>query len=929
MTKRAYPSMRGVIVACVLLLALSGNVVMAGDTGKISGTVRDKRTGEFLIGVTVAVKGTNLGASSDLNGFYYILRVPSGTHELEVRLVGYSTLTVKDVRVQNDLTTEINLKLDQSAVELSEVTVTAEQKLVQKDVTSTRRTVSRETMRDSPGMESAADVFKLQAGTIVSANPPTLTLAGGTQLQVRDQSLKDVHVRGGRGGEILYMVDGMPVTHPLYGGRSVVDLNLVDIESVELLTGGFTAEYGQAQSGVVNISTRSGGQTTSGGVEYNTDRLEILGESENTDYAAAYLGGPEPITHTILPWLGITFPGEMSYFLSGNFALTNTPYDNHRDRGSFRLLGFNITERQDNEKNLNAKLNWDVSGEHRIALSYHGSWKNWSDFIWLWRDYPNSTPDWMRTNQSANLLYSHVLSKSTYYTLNFGYLGVIYNGSLKGKTPDDYWTTDSTGRLYSTVQSPAVDPSTGFYDAVGVDAVYHSDDTKTYTFKGDLTSQVHPAHLLKTGLEVRYNDLSYVDLPDAATKLSRYGDGSDTLPPPGPYPLFGQDRWVFDVKPITAAVYIQDKFELEYLVLNLGVRLDALYLGKEVMQEDWKDLWTRATGLKADWKSTIYKFSPRFGVSFPISDRTVVFFSYGHFNQLPELQYYYRDPYSGAVVGNPGLDFEQTILYEFGFTHQILDDLVLDVKSYAKDISKQVSTTRVFGTQGLPVDLYDNKSYGRASGLEFELTKPYADFISAKATYTLQWTSGYTSSAFDDYVRSQNNFPYPIRERPLDWDVRNQVILEGTVSAHANEHPSIFGIELPDDWNITILFRYSTGSPYTPGDATLNPVEAQKREMTATGPATSSTDLKFEKGFMLGGVRVAVTFAVINLFNDNNVQTVRDDLGFNRWTGKPYRYGDIERPQPNFYDPYTIQSLMNPYVLSNPRWTKLGFRIDF
>jgi outer membrane receptor protein involved in Fe transport len=912
-----------------LLIVLSPRVALSGETGKISGKVRDKKTGEALIGANVAVKGTPLGASTDVDGFYYILRVPPGKLDLQVTLVGYGTVVVKDVRVQIDLTSEINVTLDQTAVELGEVTVVAEQKLVQKDVTSTRRTVSRETMRETPGMSSATDVFKLEAGTTLSATPPTLKLADGTQVQVRDQSLKDVHIRGGRGGEILYMVDGMPVTHPIYGGRSVVDLNLVDVESVELLTGGFNAEYGQAQSGVVNINTRSGSEAFKGGMEYQTDRVKALGRPEDTDYGTLYLSGPEPLTRYLLPAMGMSLPGTMNYFLSGNFTLTNTAYDNHRDRSPIRILGIKTMGRQDDERNLNGKLTWDLNGSNKFALSYHGSWKDWSDFDWLWRDFPNSTPDWMRTNHSVNLLYSAVLSKSTYFTLNFGYLGVIYRGSHNGMDPSQYWTRDSTGALVSTVQSPAINPTTGFYDGTGIDAVWHNDNTKTYTFKGDFTSQVHPAHLIKTGVEVRYNTLSYVDLPDAATKLSRYGEGIDSIPPPGPFPLFGQNRWTFNVKPVTFAAYIQDKFELEYLVLNLGVRIDGLYLGNEVMQESWKSLWSRATGLAPNWKSLLYKFSPRFGVSFPVSERTVVFFSYGHFNQIPELQYYYRDPYSGAVVGNPGLDMEQTILYEFGVTHELLDNLVIDVKSYAKDISKQVGSTTVYGTQGLPVDLYDNKSYGRARGLEFELTKPYSDYFTAKATYTLQWATGYSSSAFDDYIRSQSNLPYPIRERPLDWDVRNQFIFQGTLTTPPEVHPSIFGFELPDDWNLTILFRYSTGNPYTPGDASLNPIDEQRREMTATGPATSSTDLKFEKGFTVAGVRVAFTIDVFNLFNENNVQTVSGDYGFNTWTGKPYRYGDIERPQPNFYDYYTIQSHMNPYVFSNPRWTKLGFRVDF
>jgi len=440
---------------------------------------------------------------------------------------------------------------------------------------------------------------------------------------------------------------------------------------------------------------------------------------------------------------------------------------------------------------------------------------------------------------------------------------------------------------------------------------------------------VHPSHLVKAGVELRYNSISYIDISDGSTKLSRYALGVDPFPPLGPFPEFGQNRWVFDVKPTVGAAYIQDKFELEYIILNAGFRLDWFGLGSAVMGDDWKSRWERSTGLKANWKSMMYKVSPRFGVSFPISENTVVFFSYGHFCQLPELQYFYREPYSGIYAGNPGLDYEQTILYEFGFTHQISDYWAIDIKSYSKDITKQVNSTTVYGTEGLPVQLYDNNGYGRARGLEFELTKGYSSFLSGKASYTLQWTNGYSSSAFDDYIRSITNFPNPIRERPLDWDVRQQLIFQGTIATPENQHPDLFGFELPDDWNLTILFRYATGSPYTPGDATLNKVDEQKRAMTATGPSTSSTDLKFEKGFTLLGVRGAFTIDVFNLFNQENVQTVDGGYGFNVWTGKPYRYGDIEKPQLNYYDYYTIQSKLNPYVLSEARTTKLGVRIDF
>lgn len=914
------------IIGWLLMMCVLVSSGWAQNTGKIAGTIRDKRTGEGLVGVNVTVVGTTFGAATDEKGFYYILRVPAGPYDLRISLLGYKTVTVKDVRVKIDLTTEINMAMEETSLEMGEVVVTAEQKLVQKDVTSTRRTVSRETIKETPGLESATDIFKLQGGTVLDAVPQSIRLADGSQLQVRDESLKDIHIRGGRGGEILYMVDGMPVTHPIYGGRSVLDLNVSDVESVELLTGAFNAEYGQAQSGVVNINTRSGGDRLKGGLEYKTDELALFGENYQTQYGSLYLGGPEPLTRYLLPSLGLSLPGEMSFFASANLNMTNTPYDNHRPRNLLSLFGIKSREKQDNSQNINAKLAWEITGSYKLTGSFHGSRNEWSSFDYQWKDYPDRVAGYRRDNTAANGQFSHVLSKATYYNLNFGYLGVDYRGSWNGLRPSDFWYQDSTGRWITTISSPQIDPRTGFYDSRGYESIWRDDHTETYTFKGDLTSQVDSRNLIKTGLEVRYNRISYIDIQDGGVKLSRYGQGLDSLPPPGPFPLFGQNRWVFNVKPTIGAGYLQDKFELEYLIINAGVRLDWFTLGQTVMESQWKDVWERATGLKANWGKTIYKVSPRFGISFPISEYTVVFFSYGHFNQLPELQYYYRDPYSGGFAGNPKLDFEQTILYEFGLTHQLSDHWAIDVKSYAKDISKQIGTTVVYGNEGVPVELYDNKGYARARGLEFELTRGYADFVSGKLNYTVQWSSGYSSSAFDDYIRSTTNFPYPIRERALGWDVRHQVIFQGTVSAGIDQHPEPLGLRMPDDWNLTVLYRYSTGTPYTPGDATINPVEQQKRENTAYGPPQSSADVKFEKGFEFIGLRLAFTIDIFNLFDQRNIQIA---YGFNTWTGKPFKYGDIQSPQRNFFDYYTMISYMDPRQFSTGRTTKLGIRIDF
>ena len=564
-----------IVFVCLLVTTVIPG--FAGNTGKIAGTVIDKETGEPLIGTNITIEGTNLGAMTDADGIYYILRVPPGVFTLKATYIGYHPQTITDVHVNVDRTIRINLKLVPSMLEMPELVVSAEQSLLQADLTATRRAVSNQEIQSTPGMENTGDIFKLQGGTVLSGAPQMISLEDGTQLQVRDESLKDIHVRGGRGGEILYMVDGVPVTHPIYGGRDVLDLNVVDVQEMELITGAFNAEYGQAQSGVVNITTRSGSDDFIGGIEYKTDEVNFFGKYYNTHYTSFYLGGPELITRSLLPKIGLKVPGKLNYFISGNTNLTNTPYNNHQTREEIDILGFSITEKQDNGFNLNAKINWGIRTNLEAAFSFHGSWKKWSRFDWLWRNYPDHMIKYSRNNLNYNFRLNHVLSKSTFYNVNFGYLLVDYNGSLGGKTPADFWTLYSGGSPYSyenyirqfatgpdsirtSISAPQLEPLTGFFDSQGFESVWRDDFTKTFTFKTDLTSQIHREHLIKTGIEVKYNDLNYVDIQDGGTKLSNYGAyrfkrDNEFIAPPGPYPEFGQNRWVFRAFPVIGGWY--------------------------------------------------------------------------------------------------------------------------------------------------------------------------------------------------------------------------------------------------------------------------------------------------------------------------------------------------------------------------------------
>ena len=921
--------MRVKILFILMILALR-EMLYAGNTGKIAGKVSDKSSGEPLIGANIMVVDTKLGAVTDVKGSFFIIGIPPGRYDVQITYIGYNKYIIKDVLVQVDLTTNLNARLDAEAIQLGTVVTMAERNMVQKDVTSTRKVVSMEEIRNTPGMESVTDIFKMRAGVAIDQLPTRLSIGEGNQLQVQDESLKNIHVRGGRGGEILYMVDGMPVTHPIYGGREVLDLNVEDIEQMELLTGAFNAEYGQAQSGVVNITTRSGTDKYEAGVEYKTDLPASFLRAQNAQYTSFYTGGPLRFGKYNNPL------GTMRYFVSGNLRRSDGPFDLGRDQDNLRIFNLlSLRQRQDNTQNLNAKLDWVLSSSSNLIFSYHGSWKNWTvlsgDYKWAFKNYPDNTAQYLRETQNWNIRLNHVFSKSTFFNMNLGYLNVDYNASLDGSAdPSSFWrhATSVTGAdsVYTTAIVPQTDPATGFLGSQGVEALWRDDLTSTVIGKAELVSQIHREHIIKAGASVQYNDLTYVDIQDGAYKLSNYGEwkyrhGAYADAPPGPYPEFGQNRWVFHSYPVMGDCYLQDKFEKESLIFNIGLRMDWLYLGQQVNNSLYKSKWQAATGIAPNWNLFKYSLSPRFGISFPISEMTVLFFSYGHFNQLPEMQTYYRDPWSGGLTGNPQIGFEKTILYEFGLTYQFLKDWAVDIKSYGKDISDQVGTESLKSAAGVPVQLYVNDNYGRTRGLEIELKKRYSAFTLFNASYALQWANGYSSSAYSDYVRTLYNLPKPIRERPLDWDVRHQIMLTASLIASDGQHLDLFGLKLPDKWNITLLTRFSSGLPYTPG--TTDPLEARVRENGENMPSTFTADIKMEKSFNLPFGSLSVFMDIYSLFNTRNAISV------NNWTGKPFKYGDTLGGEKEIINWRQAYAIMSPGWYSPPRYAQFGINFTF
>ncbi|MEL6820507.1 MAG: TonB-dependent receptor, partial [Calditrichota bacterium] len=231
--KRYNIILKRLLFAGISLLLLQ-NIALAGTTGKIAGVVKDADTGEALPGAVVYLDGQNYGATTDVDGYYFILNVPPGSYTLVSEMLGYGKVQIQGLRVRIDQTTRQDLKLSSQAIEGQEVNVVADQPLIQKDVTASVATIGAEEIAALP-VDDFNELVNIQAGVV------------------------DGHFRGGRLGEVAYLVDGIPVNDPYNNSRGI-EIENSSIQQLEVISGTFNAEYGQALSAVVNLVTKEGGQ---------------------------------------------------------------------------------------------------------------------------------------------------------------------------------------------------------------------------------------------------------------------------------------------------------------------------------------------------------------------------------------------------------------------------------------------------------------------------------------------------------------------------------------------------------------------------------------------------------------------------------------------------------------------------------------------
>jgi len=285
------------------LILLCASSLFAGTVGKISGFITDEESGESLAGVNVFIEGTRLGASTDLEGEYFIINIPPGSYSVTASIVGYQTITVTGVRVNPDRTTKVGFNLKTEVMTGETIIIVAERPLIRRDATFTETVTSADEIENMP-VTTVTEVMSKNAGFIVQGY--TTDPDGNTD------GSESIHVRGGRSNEIVYMIDGFYVKDPHSGGLGA-DVPSEGIQDLSIITGTFNAEYGEAMSGVVNIITKEGSPEYHASLRASTDQFGFSDYDNGTIRSDLSLSGPIPFLKNIA-----------NFYISADYLDTDT-----------------------------------------------------------------------------------------------------------------------------------------------------------------------------------------------------------------------------------------------------------------------------------------------------------------------------------------------------------------------------------------------------------------------------------------------------------------------------------------------------------------------------------------------------------------------------------------------------------------------------
>lgn len=865
-----------VLLACAILLA---GVAHADTRGKLTGKIVDQRN-DPVMGANVVLVGTTMGGTTGLDGSFTILNIPPGTYDIRFSAVGYQTRVLKGVKISSGQTTTENLTITEAAIETGEVVTVAERPLVDTRQTSSVAILGREDIQALP-VQNVADVVNLQAGVV------------------------DGHFRGGRLGEVQFQVDGVSVNNP-YDNSSVIQLDKSVLQEVQVISGTFDAEYGQAMSGVVNAVLRSGSE----------ERFEVNAEAYAGAYVETSTGGSD------FPNSGVSFPPgiqSLTLSVSGPVPVPKTSFllnvrryvDDGYLYGERRFLPTDTSDFSnkvflptgDNETTSLAR-NEEWSGQFKISnrsieaaqLSYQavGSISEARGFDFSYRFNPDGQTTLNRQSIVHGLDWTQSLSPTTFFTVSLRQNYFAYT---------DYAFESEYDPRYYEAGVPRGDPNYELGAIIqGYSLTRFQQKTNAFLVKGAITSQVTPLNLVKVGFEYQNSSMGF-GVPGMLGGLIL--DGKNSVVYVIPDTLAQGFRTYY---PVSFAVFAQDRLEFSEILVRAGLRFEY-YDARSTVPSDLENPANVIQGAPESVPVPTTKkvvFAPRLGVSYPITAGGAIYFSWGYFYQMPGMGNLYansdysilKNLQSGAtrygIMGNPDIRPEFTKQYEFGFKQEFEKFLGLDMSVYYKDVRDLLGVEFIDTYADSRYARFTNVDFGSVYGVKLTVDQRLSSTVSLSLNYTFQNAIGNSSDPGETANRAAAGQDPRPRQVPFGWDQRHTLNFSALWMQ-------------PGDFSVTAILRAGSGSPYTP--AVGSGWGAQLETNSSPKPSWAIIDLRAEKSISLGEPRLTVFLRVLNLLD------ARFSNGFVfSTTGSPY---------------YTLTPSADAVALINPARYAAPRRVEF
>ena len=921
---------RSATLAAALGAVLALAAPAAAQSGKIAGRITDT-TGESVPGANVFVVETSSGATTDLDGYYAILNVSPDTYTLRVSYIGYTTQTIENVRVSIDQTTTIDVVLQSEDLGLGEVTVRAEQPVVQPDVSNSQANVS------------AADIEALPASSVENV----------VQLQAVVQD--GFTIRGSGADEIAFQVNGLTLRDER-NNSPYTNISLASVQAVQVQTGGFNAEYGNVRSGVVNVVTKEGSadryeaeiitryspaaQKNSGQAANGLDSYYIrpyidpevaFTGTENgawdkatrdqyprfegwVSVAEGFLADDDP-TNDISPEalrqaflfqhrkvMEITDPdydvdlgfggpipgvsrllGDLRFYASYRREENLYVIPLNTDRYTEQTGHLKVTSNIGNGMKLSIEgrlggqdgTSSSTAGQPGIFRSAGGIADQLDNGVSYINSRIFSTDYWAPTavrSDQIGATFTHALSDKTFYELRANRFGSRYDtnpGPLRDTTAVVSFGGVGFDEAPFGFQPNPTFGVDGMRTGVGMSNARDTSRVTVYNFKADVTSQLTRLMQVKTGAEL--------NVTDSDVNYGRY----DAYLPTANYLA----QW--NETPVRGALYGQTKLEFNGMIANLGLRADYFNAGGQWYVFDQFDpafssqtdpLAAIDTLLTTEDTKQIVALSPRLGVSFPVTSVSKIYFNYGHFRALPDPNDLYLVEYfteSGRIsqIADPNNPLPKTVAYEVGYEQSFLDQFLVRTAGYYKDVTLQTRLVEFISRNG-EVDYFlsEPNDFEDIRGFEVTLAKNRGQWLQGFVNYTyMVYSDGFFGSR-RVYENTTDQRRFDIQEAE-DRTAQSRPVprpygrLNLDLTSPRDFGPSIAGVRPLGGWRTSFIGRWQDGGKYTWAGGGSKPGVLNNVDRTDF----TQVDLRFTREFNVGPRRVTFFADLFNVFDQKRL----------------------------------------------------------